>query len=237
LGDGEGELPLVEEASSSADGRCGGVAPDRLAARHVCSQALIMGRPRVLISHEPPAAAVPIAGYFAVVGSTLTVLLLIAGLTLPKPQDPFLDRPEIVDRAHIRIESARKWPERVVFDTSQPTISPPSIEKELSPQLVERLPDEMIDRTSVEFLASSMAKPKRDARRIVAYHPPMRAKRKRARAVRSTRVGRGRSFNKPQRLSERCCWFEPTDRRVTSKVALRNRVARGDSWLGWRYPE
>lgn len=192
-----------------------------------------MGRPRVLISRE--LSAVPIARYFAVVGSTLAVLLLIAGWCLPEIPNRFPDRPEIIDRANIRIESAHKWPERVVFDTSLPTISPSSVEAVPAQQWVEPLPDDMMDQTSVESLANSMAKPKPDARPIIAYHPPKRAKRKRARAVSPPRVARVRSSNEPQRLSEECCWFEPTGRQATSKVASRNRVVRRDPWTG--FPE
>jgi hypothetical protein len=63
---------------------------------------------------------VPIARYFMVVGSALVALLLIAGWCLPEPPPSFPDHPEI-DRATIRIRSERKWPQKVVLDTSQPT--------------------------------------------------------------------------------------------------------------------
>ena len=175
----------------------------------------------------------PIARYFVVVGSALAVLLLIAGWSLPEAPASFPDRPEIIERAAIRIKSAHKWPEKVVFDTNQPMFSPRFIEAAPVQQLVERLPDEMTNQTSV----GSLAKPRADARPIDAHRPPARAKRKTARAVPSPRVARARSSNELRRLGEECCWYEWTDRRATSKAASHKRVARRDSWIGWHFPE
>jgi hypothetical protein len=63
----------------------------------------------------------PLARYFFHVGGVLLALLFIADACLPK-------RPVAggVDRVSygIRIHSDRKWPERVVYDTSLPTITP-----------------------------------------------------------------------------------------------------------------
>ena len=70
----------------------------------------------------------PIARYFIIVGGTLAALLFIAGWCLPTPPARFADQPAI-DRAIIRIKSERKWPEKVVLDTSQPTIAPPVVEQ------------------------------------------------------------------------------------------------------------
>jgi hypothetical protein len=115
---------------------------------------------------------VPIARYFMVVGSALVVLLLIAGWYLPEPPPSFPDRPEAIDRATIRIRSARAWPEKIVLDTNQPTIPPPSIEVAPTEQSVARLPDEMTDQTRVE----SLAKLNSDVRPIDAHRRPARAK-------------------------------------------------------------
>jgi hypothetical protein len=65
----------------------------------------------------------PLARYFVFVGGVLLALLFIFDAYLPKL--PVADATEAgVDRSIIRIHSDRKWPERVVFDTSQPTIVP-----------------------------------------------------------------------------------------------------------------
>jgi hypothetical protein len=120
----------------------------------------------------------PIARYFVVVGSALAALLLIAGWSLPEPPASVPDRPEIIERAAIRIRSARKWPEKVVLDTSQPTIAPPSIEVAPTEQLVARLPDEMTDQTRADALAklNPDARPIDAHRRWAASQPNLREK-------------------------------------------------------------
>jgi hypothetical protein len=66
----------------------------------------------------------PLARYFFLVGGVLLALLFISDAYLPKLP--------VVDRANthlpvIRIHSDRKWPERVVYDTSLLTIIPAQI--------------------------------------------------------------------------------------------------------------
>jgi hypothetical protein len=178
---------------------------------------------------------VPIVRYFMVVGSALVVLLLIAGWSLPEPQPSFPDRPEIIDRAIIRIRSERKWPEKVVLDTNQPTFAPLSIGVPPAQQSAEPPPDEITDQTSVDALA----KPNPDARPADAHHQPAPAKRKPARAFPSTHVARTRNRNERPTLGMggECCRSEWADRPAISKAASRKRVARRDSWIGWHFPE
>jgi hypothetical protein len=152
-----------------------------------------MGRPRLLYSLE--LSAVPIARYFIVVGSALVVLLLIAGWSLPERLQSFPDRPEIINSTTIRIRSERKWPEKIVLDTDQPTFSPLSIEVAQAQQSVEPLPDEMTDQTNVDALAM----PNPDSRPIDARRQPARVKRKPARAFPSIHVARTRNRNKRNR--------------------------------------
>jgi hypothetical protein len=65
----------------------------------------------------------PVARYFLCVGGVLLALIFTAGAFLPNvPMPPSVDTG--VDKSVIRIHSDRKWPERVVFDTQQPTIVP-----------------------------------------------------------------------------------------------------------------
>jgi hypothetical protein len=170
-----------------------------------------------------------------VVGSALAVLLLIAGWSLPEPPAIFPDRPDIIERAAIRIRSERKWPEKVVLDTGQPTIPTPSIEVAPTGPLVARLPDKMTDQTRVD----SLAKLNPDARPIDAHRRPARAKRKPARALPSIHVAKARNRNEPPTLgtAEKCCRSEWTDRPEMSNAESRRRVARRDSWTGWHFPE
>jgi hypothetical protein len=177
---------------------------------------------------------VPIARFFMVVGSALAVLLLIVGWSLPELPESFPDRPEIIERAAIRIRSAHKWPERIVLDTSQPTIPTPSIEVVPTEQLIAQ-PDEMTEETRVDPLP----KPKPDARPIDAHRRPAQAKRRPARAFPSMHVARTHNRNDPPtwRPGEECCRFGWADRPATSRAALRKRVVRRDPWIGWHFPE
>jgi hypothetical protein len=68
----------------------------------------------------------PVLRYFLFVGGALLALLLGANALLP--QVPGADSlASSVDLPTIRINSDRKWPERVVFDTGQPTTAPVTI--------------------------------------------------------------------------------------------------------------
>jgi hypothetical protein len=66
----------------------------------------------------------PLARYFVYVGGVLLALLFVLDAYLPKAP--------VAERANaslpvIRIHSERKWPERIVFDTSHPPIIPAQI--------------------------------------------------------------------------------------------------------------
>ena len=64
----------------------------------------------------------PLARYFFYVGGALLALLFIADAHLPKlPVAHWSDKVSY----NIRIHADQKWPERIVYDTSLPTIIPP----------------------------------------------------------------------------------------------------------------
>ncbi len=67
----------------------------------------------------------PVARYFLLVGGVLLALLFLLNEVLP--QLPVAERvaESGSNKSVIRINSDRKWPERVVFDTNMPTIVPP----------------------------------------------------------------------------------------------------------------
>jgi hypothetical protein len=177
---------------------------------------------------------VPLAKYFVTVGSALTVLLLIAGRTLPGRPANFPYRPEIIKRATIRIRSEQKWPDKVVLDTNRPMIAPPTIEVALPEQLVARLPEAIVDQAHVD----PSARPNSDARPIDAHRPSAQATRRAARSHRSTHVAgtRNRSERSASSAGGGCCWAEWADRSAMSK-ATRKRVARHGSWTGWYFSE
>ena len=73
----------------------------------------------------------PLTRYFLWVGGVLLTLLVAASAWLPKP-------PVAAETAEylppIRIHSDRKWPERIVFDTSAPKIeTAPAAERVVDP--------------------------------------------------------------------------------------------------------
>jgi len=65
----------------------------------------------------------PVLRYFVFVGAALLALLFVVGAELP-PSPVVQAGNETPDLSTIRIHSDRKWPARVVFDTSAPTIVP-----------------------------------------------------------------------------------------------------------------
>jgi hypothetical protein len=65
----------------------------------------------------------PLIRYFGFVGTSLVLLLLGLGWFLPEPASEPSDSDS--NRPTIRISSLEKLPERVVIDTSLPTIIPP----------------------------------------------------------------------------------------------------------------
>src|ERR1700693_2247503 len=68
-------------------------------------------------------AEMPLARYFLFVGGVLVALLLVSGWLLPKL--PMTETADMgADKSFLRISSDRKWPERVVFDTSVAPIAP-----------------------------------------------------------------------------------------------------------------
>ena len=69
----------------------------------------------------------PLLRYFVFVGASLLALLFISDAYLPKlPVEDVTSA--AADLPMIRIQSDRKWPERVVFDTRIPAISPAQTE-------------------------------------------------------------------------------------------------------------
>lgn len=72
---------------------------------------------------------VPVARYFVYVGSVLVALLFIANWMWPSSepvQGQDAAAQAAVDAPIARIHSAQKWPDKIEFDTSKPTIVPPA---------------------------------------------------------------------------------------------------------------
>jgi hypothetical protein len=67
----------------------------------------------------------PVARYFLFVGGVLLALLLAVDAFVPHEAVVASQAASSVDRTVVRIRSDQKLPERVVYDTSLPTIVPP----------------------------------------------------------------------------------------------------------------
>jgi hypothetical protein len=63
----------------------------------------------------------PLARYFGFVGGFLLALLFVADFFLPKTET--FAKPDKVGGSAIRINSDRKWPERIVFGSAHNSIS------------------------------------------------------------------------------------------------------------------
>ncbi|WP_193399638.1 hypothetical protein [Bradyrhizobium tropiciagri] len=73
----------------------------------------------------------PVARYFLYVGGVLLALLFVVNVIVPQEavvpgQSQAISSPG-VDKTMVRIRSTQKLPERVVYDTSQPTIVPAQV--------------------------------------------------------------------------------------------------------------
>ena len=175
-------------------------------------------------------AAVPIARYFAVVGSALVVHLLIADWCLPTPPAMF-GKQLVIDRSIIRIKSAHKWPEKIVLDTNQPTRTPPAVEEAPPAQVVRLRPDEAGGQSNLEAMAELNPDPPLAA----VDHPPLRTKRGLAKIARSKPVARGPVTRRLARAegSGGCCQFEWIDNGQTRSTAMSRRHIASSWSMGW----
>jgi hypothetical protein len=114
---------------------------------------------------------VPLGRYLIFVGGTLATLLFIANWCLPTPPMLAVHQHDI-DRTMIRIRSAHKWPEKVVLDTSHPTMAPRTVEEPPAAQSVRPVSDGARSQSNLE----AMAQLKPDTQPAPADHPTSQAK-------------------------------------------------------------
>jgi hypothetical protein len=76
-------------------------------------------------------AKMPVLRYFVFVGAVLLALLFVADAYAP-PQPVAAKANTVVatENPILRIRSDHKWPQAIVFDTTQPTIVPPVLKAE-----------------------------------------------------------------------------------------------------------
>jgi hypothetical protein len=140
----------------------------------------------------------PLARYFLLVGGALLAVLLAAGALLPS--QPLIERVEA--QRTIRIHSGMKLPERIVFDTSQPALTPPVAPVTAEPAAPPPLSADDVSAKARQAFAqmqssetskSNVAESKRPE---ISRSPPRRSEtRRRAAAPRKIRLARQPQFD------------------------------------------
>jgi len=107
----------------------------------------------------------PLINYFVFVGSALLFLLIGLNWCLPQPVTEPLG--SVADRPTIRISSLEQLPERVVIDTSLPTIVPPmSVVESAERWPQETIPDaKPVATPATSTIASDVPKKQNSAKR------------------------------------------------------------------------
>ena len=174
----------------------------------------------------------PVAKYFVLVGSALAALLLIISWYCPAPPAIFADRPQLITTAAIRIKSERKWPEKIEFDTSQPTIVPPAGEvSSVAGPPASLPPEETTAKASLEALAQLNP----DTRLSATRHRAVQIKRRLARTNRSNRVAKVPVANRLARsdAGEACCRSGWADNWQAGPNAKSRKYAAPSWSTGW----
>ncbi|WP_291844236.1 hypothetical protein [Bradyrhizobium sp.] len=123
----------------------------------------------------------PVARYFLVVGGVLLALLFVIDALMPRQVVASHAAPA-AGKAVVRIQSDQKLPERVVYDTSLPTIVPPPamLQAAAPPAAVEPAAQARVRDTFAQFVPSETrkleTKPVQRKRKIAISRstPPMR---------------------------------------------------------------
>ncbi len=117
----------------------------------------------------------PLLRYFVYVGGALLALLFVVSAALPTPPAIGLIASSS-DLPAIRIHSDRKLPERVVIDTTQPTITPPAtMTAEAAPRLSPSVLAEMSAKARMrETFAQLVPSDHKSTAPVVKKAPPKR---------------------------------------------------------------
>jgi hypothetical protein len=123
-----------------------------------------------------------VARYFLYVGGALLALLYAVDALVPQDTATATHSAPGVDKSTVRIHSAQKLPERVVFDTSLPTIVPPA---------------SAIQMAAAPLPPAPGAEPSSDqasARETFAQYVPTEAKKREPQQPKKHKVARARTY-------------------------------------------
>jgi hypothetical protein len=115
----------------------------------------------------------PVARYFMFVGGILLALLLAIDALFPQQAVVTSQAAPSVDKTVVRIRSDQKPPERVVYDTSLPTMGPPAMMAQAAAPVAAPTPVASVDvsaqarvrDTYAQFVPSEAKKPEHQAQR------------------------------------------------------------------------
>ena len=129
----------------------------------------------------------PIARYFLFVGGVLLALLLAVDALFPQQVVVASRGASSVDKTVVRIRSDQKPPERVVYDTSLPTIVPPPV---VTAQVV--MAPDVAPSAPVVAAASADSTAQARVRETYAQFVPAEAKKPEPQAQRKRKVAKSR---------------------------------------------
>jgi hypothetical protein len=121
-----------------------------------------------------------VARYFLYVGGALLALLYAVDSLVPQDAATASHSAPGIDKSTVRIHSAQKLPERVVFDTNLPTIVPPASATQMAAAPLPPAPG----------AESSVAR----SRETFAQYVPAEAKKPEPQAPKKHRVARARTY-------------------------------------------
>ena len=126
----------------------------------------------------------PVARYFIFVGGTLLALLFLIDAYVPSQAVVASHAAPSIDRNVVRIRSDQKLPERVVYDTSLPTIVPPVSKVQVAaapqpPAAIDVTAQARVRDTFAQFVPVDVKKPEPQAQRKrkvakIRANPPIR---------------------------------------------------------------
>ncbi len=115
----------------------------------------------------------------------LLAMLFLIDRYFPAVPDTSQQQSSTLDTSAIRIHSAQRWPEKVVIDTTLPTIIPPPAGASAAAQTTTGAAVPPPREAFAQMKAPDM---KAEAAKTAQHHPRVRPKRRIARAVPGTRV-------------------------------------------------
>lgn len=115
----------------------------------------------------------PVVRYFLYVGGALLALLFVVDTLVPRDVEVAINSAPAVERPIVRIHSNQKLPERVVYDTSLPTIVPPTakVQVAVAPPVAAPSAQSRVRDTFAQFVPEAK-QPAPESRQVAAAEPP-----------------------------------------------------------------